>query len=885
MKYLCSILSTIMLLSSIVTCHSVNNKQLLWVEPVSTVKLEIAARSDQFFAKRDISQNSNYQPNVRSLQYDDSLRLSVNAYNKTMFLHLTPNLDLFHPNAVIHANGISTKLNPADFRVYHGYVIDDIYSDHWWISGLLQDEQDMENQPGVLGWARIVVRHDIKHDLNHPLFEGAFTVYGDTYHVKLTDNYRLTKRSDDADLADNLAHMIIYRDSDTVLKETASDTHNSGECGFDRLTHISKRSYNPLALDFNVNNNNNFAVRNSYRDIFNGNGGDNTGKTLTKRAPAGCPTSKRVLYMGAAADCTYVKYYQSADNARMQIINDWNSVSSVYSNTFNVGLGLINITIMDSNCPTTPNTATNWNQACSTAYSISTRLSDFSQWRGRIGDDGAGLWHLMTNCATGAEVGIAWMSQVCNTGAIRSSATGEYTSGTGVSSIIRDEWKVVAHEIGHGFGAIHDCTSQNCPCSGSSCGCCPYSSSQCDAGGKYFMNPTSNASSDAFSPCSISTICSSMSDFTSCLETPGSRNTTSLQQCGNGIKETGEDCDTGGQESACCDPKTCKFKAGAVCDDFNDLCCNNCQVRPANYTCRPASTECDIAEVCSGTSGDCPEDKYKDDLTSCGNGLQCASGQCTSRNTQCVSRGSSMNITKACGADNGCGVTCQSPGSAMSCYQFPGYFVDGTPCGLGGVCKAGSCDSSNFGNNAKNWIDSHLQIVIPVAIVVGLLLLFCLFRCCCYGGRDGYNNIGKTTTYVIPGQPQQQYPAQYSNTQPPYYPPPPPGQQPYYAPPNSGWVDPALYNGRAGGNYSPQQPLPVYSQNDNHQNAYELNNANQWQNNNRGMASPPTPSSPAPGYQMPSGPSPAPVGSPHMGAPTPPNHGTTDGRPYREGVI
>lgn len=308
-------------------------------------------------------------------------------------------------------------------------------------------------------------------------------------------------------------------------------------------------------------------------------------------------------------------------------------------------------------------------------------------------------------------------------------------------------------------------------------------------------------------------------------------------------------------------------------------------MRPANYTCRPASTECDIAEVCSGTSGDCPEDKYKDDLTSCGNGLQCASGQCTSRNTQCVSRGSSMNITKACGADNGCGVTCQSPGSAMSCYQFPGYFVDGTPCGLGGVCKAGSCDSSNFGNNAKNWIDSHLQIVIPVAIVVGLLLLFCLFRCCCYGGRDGYNNIGKTTTYVIPGQPQQPYPAQYSNTQPPYYPPPPPGQQPYYAPPNSGWVDPALYNGRAGGNYSPQQPLPVYSQNDNHQNAYELNNANQWQNNNRGMASPPTPSSPAPGYQMPSGPSPAPVGSPHMGAPTPPNHGTTDGRPYREGVI
>jgi hypothetical protein len=25
-------------------------------------------------------------------------------------------------------------------------------------------------------------------------------------------------------------------------------------------------------------------------------------------------------------------------------------------------------------------------------------------------------------------------------------------SGTGVSTIVKDEWKVVAHEVGHGFG-------------------------------------------------------------------------------------------------------------------------------------------------------------------------------------------------------------------------------------------------------------------------------------------------------------------------------------------------------------------------------------------------------------------------------------------------
>lgn len=69
---------------------------------------------------------------------------------------------------------------------------------------------------------------------------------------------------------------------------------------------------------------------------------------------------------------------------------------------------------------------------------------------------------------TGQEVGVAWLSQVCTTRAI--SSQGEYTSGTGVSSVsklffcillqetyffffkVADEWKVVAHEIGHGFG-------------------------------------------------------------------------------------------------------------------------------------------------------------------------------------------------------------------------------------------------------------------------------------------------------------------------------------------------------------------------------------------------------------------------------------------------
>ncbi|CAO3692941.1 unnamed protein product [Rhizopus stolonifer] len=726
--------------------------------------MELAPRSNLFFEKRGMSPNHDHVPHPHSVEYDDSLRIAVQAFNQSFYLHLTPNDELFHPDAVIHQNGKSEPLDRSQFKVYHGYAIE--YSgQNWW----------KEEKRGAVGWARIVIRNDLEHDLEHPLFEGAFSFYGDIHHIKLNEIYQLTKRADDAHIQDT--HLVIYRDSDKIVR--GQQEHK--QCAFDALKQPPK----PLGL----------------QDLY-----DKAPllDTFSKRAlPTGCPTSKKMLYMGVASDCTFTKFYKSTDGARLQIINDWNSVSSVYASSFNVGIGLINITIMDSSCPTQVSPA--WNQACSTSYSISQRLSDFSKWRGTIGDDGAGLWHLMTTCATGPEVGIAWLSQVCNTASIANN--GEYTSGTGVSSVITDEWKVIAHEIGHGFGAIHDCNSQTCPCSGSSCQCCPYSSTQCDAGGKYFMNPTSNASSSEFSPCSITTICKDIPNYSKCLETPGSRNTTTLKMCGNGIKEDGEDCDTGGKASTCCDPKTCKFKSGALCDDSNDLCCNNCQYRPANYTCRAASTECDLAEVCSGTTGDCPEDKYKDDLISCGNGLQCASGQCTSRNTQCVSRGTTYNIKKACGAYDGCQVTCQDPSSSFACITFPGYFSDGTPCGIGGVCNSGKCDLKNFGNNINNWIDTHKNIFIPVVIVVGLLVLCCLYSCCCYGGRTPYHNLGSTVVITQP----QAVPPPYYPPQPVYYPPPP--QPPH------GWVDPAVYNGHV------QTPAATYPRSD----AYELNNANSWQ--------------------------------------------------------
>lgn len=106
-----------------------------------------------------------------------------------------------------------------------------------------------------------------RHLSSDPIFEGSFSVNGDIHHIKLSSNYRITKRSDDIDLDERHgaepSKMIIYRDSDTEEVESLTDRSESPqlECGMDNLlfnqktsrfgNHIKRsltpRSYNQLS--------------------------------------------------------------------------------------------------------------------------------------------------------------------------------------------------------------------------------------------------------------------------------------------------------------------------------------------------------------------------------------------------------------------------------------------------------------------------------------------------------------------------------------------------------------------------------------------------------------------------------------------------------------
>ena len=101
---------------------------------------------------------------------------------------------------------------------------------------------------------------------------------------------------------------------------------------------------------------------------------------------------------------------------------------------------------------------------------------------------------------------------------------------------------------------------------------------------------------------------------TTCLQSPDStKQTISLQMCGNGIVESGEDCDPGiGTNSTCCDVSTCRFTSGAVCDPSSSPCCTGeCQYAPSTQVCRPSvDATCDTAETCTGSSSACPTNVF-----------------------------------------------------------------------------------------------------------------------------------------------------------------------------------------------------------------------------------------------------------------------------------
>lgn len=231
--------------------------------------------------------------------------------------------DLIHPDVSLHIDG------EPDFQTLdhvHGTAFrGEIFSERF----------EETTKKTSLGWSNIVF-HDLSAETVQ--FEGMFMVDGDMHQVKLAKHYERSKRPADmsASLHDPLS-MVVTRESDKSGSEKVNLNHDKPHrCGTDDLKgnadvkNGASAYYDTLVQEYMDN-----SQQTSPANVF-----------LKKRAPSGCPSTKKILYLGMAADCTYVKHYGGAAEALERLVLDISQASQIYGNTFNIELGIVHFDIL-----------------------------------------------------------------------------------------------------------------------------------------------------------------------------------------------------------------------------------------------------------------------------------------------------------------------------------------------------------------------------------------------------------------------------------------------------------------------------------------------------------------------------------------------------------
>uniref|UniRef100_A0A8C6XIT1 Uncharacterized protein n=1 Tax=Naja naja TaxID=35670 RepID=A0A8C6XIT1_NAJNA len=269
----------------------------------------------------------------------------------------------------------------------------------------------------------------------------------------------------------------------------------------------------------------------------------------------------------------------------------------------------------------------------------------------------------------------------------------------------------MAHEMGHNLGINHDRGSCNC------------NAGPCIMFPKISYEPLSE-----FSSCSVQEHREYLlRDRPQCiLNKPLSTDIVTPPVCGNYLVEVGEECDCGspqGCQSACCNPTTCKLQHEAQCD--SEECCEKCKFKGAGAECRAAKDDCDLPELCTGQSAECPTDVFQRNGLPCQNNQgYCYNGKCPIMTNQCIAlRGPGVKVsrdscftlnqrTRGCGLcrmeygrkipcaakDVKCGrLFCKKRNSMIcNCSISPrdpnyGMVEPGTKCGDGMVCRNRQC--------------------------------------------------------------------------------------------------------------------------------------------------------------------------------------------------
>ncbi|KFY08261.1 hypothetical protein V492_06384 [Pseudogymnoascus sp. VKM F-4246] len=322
--------------------------------------------------------------------------LSFHLHGRQQYIKLTlaPNEDVIAEGAMVNYIGEDGQVKSVepiertDHKVFRGQAWVRTHEDTQWTHA---------------GWARVMIHRDGEN----PLFEGAFRIDGNHHHIHQRNSYVAMKHELDPYVEDDREDlMIVWRDSDITTEESdrgeLKRDLNGASCLSDDL-EFNMMPDHPVYTQATTRSTimrkgesvwGSISTRSIFgRDIDpTGNlPGNGAGVNLLNSIgnPAGCPTNRKVALVGIATDCTYTAAFNSTSTVRQNIISHMNSASELYETSFNISLGIKNLTIMDAGCPGVAQAKTPWNRDCNSGLQIQDRLNLFSAWRGSNPDTNA----------------------------------------------------------------------------------------------------------------------------------------------------------------------------------------------------------------------------------------------------------------------------------------------------------------------------------------------------------------------------------------------------------------------------------------------------------------------------------------------------------------
>lgn len=290
-------------------------------------------------------------------------------------------------------------------------------------------------------------------------------------------------------------------------------------------------------------------------------------------APRSADSPMRLLDVSVVADAQFWNRFGQDAPGHLQDL--FNQVDGIYQADLGIALQIRQMVIYTS--ASAQPFATTGTSAVEALVELANARSNDPTFSISAGD----ITHLVLGSDLGGPIGVAWLGGVCDP--LNGTGLSQVTSRPGYLATV-----LVAHEIGHNLGALHDGQP------GSGCESAPTG---------HIMWPTLYTSvEDSFSSCSAGAIENRIS-AASCI------GEAIPVGCGDGVLDPGEECDDGNNTGGDCCRLNCTFDlAGVPCAGAGELCWDDvcdgagtCASVPNNEPC--SSGDACMDAHCSG--GEC----------------------------------------------------------------------------------------------------------------------------------------------------------------------------------------------------------------------------------------------------------------------------------------